>query len=607
MKALRFMAVAALVGLAGCASLLGGDPDAGLSTEARGCLQFFSVLDRRVGVAGVRDGAAHRLPGFPYLRSDRFTASFASRFAGDQVGRADGEAVDKRAFVRGREIADVAFDTWLGRMIQLDRQARAYEIDNLPAGSFPVAGYADGPTVRAQVSHCGRVLVSEHGSDPRRRVDLVRASEVPDEYSGLLRLAGLYPITGIGIASGIRRWESQSREAFARQRLASDTDQVVYQRYVPGEPGREGEVADQASRLPLTDPTPLAIEGARAVLRQAPVDALGVPLLDPAATEQLARAYAPTFEIATSAEHDRFGPLQWIDLEGLVGPKADRYWLDVDSSQPVVYFQLAYARYGSAVLPQIVYTIWFPERMATERTDLEAGRIDGLIWRVTLDPFGVPLLYDSVHPSGCCHQFFHTRRLMPRSAPADRQIGEWAFSPIGVPVEQWLADRGRPVVDGGRQAEGRAGSPTVPPASASSSDPAAVDPGAALDPAAADDPAAEVGPLALHVATHSHQLVGVGWPNAPWSEPQALNPPYRLVPADELRTLARPGSTPRSVYDPDGRIIGSERVMRFVLWPAGISNAGAQRQYGRLATAFVGRRHFDDPDLLEARYRLRPN
>ncbi len=36
----------------------------------------------------------------------------------------------------------------------------------------------------------------------------------------------------------------------------------------------------------------------------------------------------------------------------------------------------------------------------------------------------------------------------------------------------------------------------------------------------------------------------------------------------------------------------------------GISSPGAMRQAGTQATAFVGRRHFDDADLLDLRFSL---
>jgi hypothetical protein len=38
----------------------------------------------------------------------------------------------------------------------------------------------------------------------------------------------------------------------------------------------------------------------------------------------------------------------------------------------------------------------------------------------------------------------------------------------------------------------------------------------------------------------------------------------------------------------------------------GIASAGAMRQWGHHATAFVGRRHFDDADLLARRFVLPP-
>ena len=46
---------------------------------------------------------------------------------------------------------------------------------------------------------------------------------------------------------------------------------------------------------------------------------------------------------------------------------------------------------------------------------------------------------------------------------------------------------------------------------------------------------------------------------------------------------------------------------RFLFWPMGIASAGAMRQWGHHATAFVGRRHFDDPELLEQRFEAAPS
>jgi hypothetical protein len=43
----------------------------------------------------------------------------------------------------------------------------------------------------------------------------------------------------------------------------------------------------------------------------------------------------------------------------------------------------------------------------------------------------------------------------------------------------------------------------------------------------------------------------------------------------------------------------SERAERFLLWPYGVASPGAMRQWGTHAIAFIGRRHFDYPFLLE--------
>lgn len=80
---------------------------------------------------------------------------------------------------------------------------------------------------------------------------------------------------------------------------------------------------------------------------------------------------------------------------------------------------------------------------------------------------------------------------------------------------------------------------------------------------------------------------------------------YALRPYDELRSLPRPEGGSASVFGPgDGLIAGTERPERLLFWPMGIASAGAMRQWGRHATAFVGRRHFDDADLLEKRFAL---
>jgi hypothetical protein len=220
----------------------------------------------------------------------------------------------------------------------------------------------------------------------------------------------------------------------------------------------------------------------------------------------------------------------------------------VDTAISVLYQRLAATRYRGRWLLQLVYTLWFPERPPRSRIDLLAGALDAVVVRITLAPDdGRPLLVDTMHGCGCYHLFLPTPEVLLRGdAPTDV---EWAFSPITLPVPQ-------------------AGQRFV-----------------------------------IRLDSASHYVVGAtlddGRPGAP----------YDLRSESVLRSLPMPQGGTRSVFGPDGLVPGSERAERFLFWPMGIASAGAMRQWGHHATAFVGRRHFDDADLIEARFvipRLEP-
>jgi hypothetical protein len=111
--------------------------------------------------------------------------------------------------------------------------------------------------------------------------------------------------------------------------------------------------------------------------------------------------------------------------------------------------------------------------------------------------------------------------------------------------------------------------------------------------------------VVLRLSSRSHYLQRVSVVDAPAGAATA----YRLRDEDELRSLTvtradATGRLSRSAYDADGMIPGTERLERFFFWPMGIASAGQMRQWGRHATAFVGRRHFDDPALLDRYFDL---
>jgi hypothetical protein len=481
----------------GCASL-----DAPLrahleapSARVRDCAGWYEALDQAVDESGVRDAQQQRLAGFPYLRADRSFAALRGRAA--QGGP--------------------AFIAYVQRLGELDLQARVHEIRNLPRerldrlpGMTPEVSRA---LALQRTRECARLLRELDLDQPEARAALLQRVAVADDYSALARFLGLYPITRLAFASGVRRWEDETRASFERQ--PEDGPPAV--RYAPPAPSQ-----------------PMSRQSIAGLLARANFDPLRQVQLSERELADLAAVYAPSFEIAIAGDYDRFGRLRW--RRGAAMP-------EVDAAQLAVYVHPAYTHYGETLLLQLVYTLWFPERPPSGAVDLLAGRLDGIVWRVTLAPDGEPLLYDSIHPCGCYHLFFPTPRARPRPAPDP--LEEWAFVPHRL---RRVAEGERPVV---------------------------------------------------RLASATHYIEGVSLVRGADSLTRYVFHPY-----DELRSLPRLTGDSRSLFGPDGLVPGTERLERWLFWPMGVPSAGAMRQWGRHATAFVGRRHFDDADLVQRRFDL---
>lgn len=476
----RAAIVAVALALGGCATVDRAF-DAHLDSPAarvRECARWYRDLDHEIDAAGVRDAQYTRVPGFPYLRVDRTLAALRERAAANEA----------------------ALHAFAERALQLDLDARSHEIRNA------------GRDLLARTRQCGRLLLETDLARPGARATMLEAARVPDDYSTGRRILGLYALTRLAFAGGVRNWEEEALAGFSKP-LPSEANVA---RYAP----------------PASAPLPRDVVAG--ILARAQLDSLGQPLLAERELSLIAAAYAPSFEIAIGGDFDRVGRLRWRSGSDMP---------EVDTAEPAVYVQPAYTRYGKRTLLQMVYTIWFPERPPRGAADILAGRLDGLTWRVTLAPDGAPLIYDSIHPCGCYHQFFPTPRA--RLRPAPDALEEWAFVPQTLPL---AADDERPV---------------------------------------------------LRIASGTHYLERVTLAR------EADSPlRYAFHPYDALRSLPRMDGGTRSAFGPDGMIAGSERAERFLFWPMGIVSPGAMRQWGRHATAFIGRRHFDDADLLERRFEL---
>jgi hypothetical protein len=346
--------------LSSCAMLPRPTPSArvGEDGEPGSCADFFSALDQRTAQARVLDPGSFRVQAYPYLRIDRFLASFRWQVQGD-----------------------AAFAAWVDQMLALDRESRRYEIANLPPGdhSAPVLAEAQS-AIEQKVATCGELLKAADFQNIAQQERLRQRARAPDDYITLRRVLGLYPITGLFVSRGIANWHKEARQTFSLQ---------------PPTGWQTTRYALQASG----DLLPAA-----QIVAQAERDGLGLPRYSAEARQALFRSHAPVWEVETQGEYDRIGSPYWTDAGTL----------KVDVRQPVAYTLMSFTRFGDEILTQLNYIIWFPSRPKESTWDIYGGPLDGVNFRVTLDNRGEPLLYETIHNCGCYYEAYPTRRLRVR-------------------------------------------------------------------------------------------------------------------------------------------------------------------------------------------------
>ncbi len=482
----------------GCAGLpQAGAPEFRRADSARACEEFFARIDEAVMDARVADTQAARITDFPYLRSDRFLASFGNA-----------------------ALSGAAFAAWIERLQTLAADGYRAELSNLPettraALSRLAPEQLNGNGLYAGLRTCSELLRDADLGDPQRRDYLRSVVRAPHEYQTWQRVAGLYPLTAMAFAWGIDRWHEELRQLYARDIAALPVAGKLI-RYAP----------------PSASP-PLGAEEITLLLQRSSQNPLDIPEPSAADLQRLFETFAPVFEVDTLSEDDRLGAPTWSN-----GVKPV-----VATTRPVVYTLASHTLYKSEILLQLNYVMWFPARPQSGAFDLLGGHLDGITWRVTLTRDGKPWVYDIIHNCGCYHLFIPTQRAVVREQP--KRLEEAAFVP---------------------------------------------------------QPAPEAAHPVLRIAHTTHYLQRVlGSPIA--TEPGVS---YQWASYDDLRSLPAPQGTRRSLFRSDGIVPGTDRGERYFFWPMGIPHPGAMRQWGHHATAFVGRRHFDDPDLLERYFELRP-
>lgn len=293
----RVLAIASLTSALGACTTTQPSPFVGLYAGYDDCRERYAEIDAQIDAAGVRDAAFYRVPGYPYMRTDRLLASYAHEVEGlNQVAG------------------------WMRRMRELDQEAREFEMRNLGMTLEQVG------LVRSRLQDCGRVLAAVELDSPEALAALRDAVQPPPEYSSVARTLGLYPLMAPLLKSHTTREQEQAQAQFDEAAEASTQPPVVRWK---------AEAVEDLSLVP-------------ADFDKAYPDELGIPGLVDSAWRALAETHAPQLWLESADAVNQPGAPVWTD-DGVA----------VDASLPVVHYHFDFARFGGHALARINYFMWF--------------------------------------------------------------------------------------------------------------------------------------------------------------------------------------------------------------------------------------------------------
>ncbi len=346
------------------------------------CQKFFDRLDEKVEAAGVKDAASLSIPGFPYLRTNRFLSALKKDLKNE---------AERQEWVRWMQV--------------LDLEARKKEISNLPEKIIYLftsneERKPDRKGLFDRVEACSSELLNHDQNRSNFYQTLNPLVIVPDEYSCFMRTMGLYPLIALPVAL----ITDHSREKI-RRRFDTGLDDL------PLDGRLMAFVHEQEVLLHEKE-----IEG---MIKEAKRNLLGVPLLNGDKEKKLVGSFAPIFIQDVAASYDRLGKVIW---------KGNR--LEIDPEKPTVYYCLSHAFLNGEPILQINYVIWYSERAGERSPSIEKGHLDGMTVRISLDPQGRPFMVDVANDCGCYHFF------APEKERVDQVLSKaFQFDPF---VPQWF-------------------------------------------------------------------------------------------------------------------------------------------------------------------------
>jgi hypothetical protein len=342
------------------------------------CQALLSALDESVEQAGVRDAASYQVPGFPYLRTNRFLSRLKDSTSSEQEKM-----------------------HWVGWMQKLDLESRKKEVCNLPKESAGGLLSGQGPEkLYERVKLCSDELLRHDTARANFYETLIPLLNVPDEYSFTMRAIGFYPLMAIPVAIVT----DSSRENILSW-YHTDLENLPVD-------GRLTAFIPAESSSPAQNEIQAIMDASRAT-------PLGVPVLDEMSGKKLVERFAPVFIQDVAAAYDQLGRIVW-------GGNCP----DVDPSRPTVYYYFSNAFFKGKPVLQINYVIWYSARAGKRAPRIEQGHLDGLTLRVSLDEAGKPFMVDLVNDCGCYHLFAPDRDRVERTITKP-----FMFDPF---IPQWL-------------------------------------------------------------------------------------------------------------------------------------------------------------------------
>lgn len=445
------------------------------------CQGFVDSLQQAIEQHTYFDPSLVRIPDRPFLRSNRFLASFA----GDPLNAS-------------------AYQAWQNELRELGVTALITEAQRLPDDvQRALLSNSKSSNLADRIHDCSRQQMTAPRITPGQ-------TQVADSYSTTQRFFGIYPLLSRLAQSSIEEYRESMTTKVAQGPARNFANSTNYQ------PSSNG-----------LKQSPPANTIASWLINSATQHPLGIPKLKPEQTQHLFRKFAPELVIEKKSQHDQIGALQFTQ---------DSNQLTIVRDQPTLYTFTSYTRWNNQILLQLNYSFWFSQRPPQESWDIYAGNLDGIIWRVTLNDNGTPLLYDSIHQCGCYHKLF-----LPEGTEHQLDFVE-GDKPLAFSLPYQAANIDR---------------------------------------------------LQLKIEASTHYLIAVTKTTG-----NTASNTYQLKDySDQLALMA--SNQRESAFGASGIIEQSARLERWLLWPLGVPSAGAMRQSGLHAIAFVGKRHFDDAYLLD--------